>query len=81
MGFTHNIANEAVVYTSLSQTYLSMVQMLYYNIAKNNHDAERYFTNVIKLFNVWKKRWQEKEAVLKDMKRKCIEFGESAKRV
>lgn len=70
-----------VVYTSLSQTYLPMVQMLYYNIAKNNHDAERYFTNVIKLFNIWKKRRKEKETVLKEMKRKCIEYGDSAKRI
>lgn len=55
MHFTHNVADETVVYQSLHKTYLEMVRVLYYNIAKNNKDAQKLYTNVIELFNKWKK--------------------------
>lgn len=55
MHFTHNVADESVVYQSLHKTYLEMVSVLYYNIAKNNVDARKLYTNVIGLFNTWKR--------------------------
>ena len=55
MHFTHNVADESVVYQSLHKTYLEMVSVLYYNIAKNNIDTQKLYTNVIGLFNTWKR--------------------------
>lgn len=82
MNFTHNISSEIVVYSSLSATYIDMIQILYYNIAKNNcNDENRYFTNAIKLFDIWKNRKLEKRKGLRELKRKSIEYGEEAKSV
>lgn len=36
MHFTHNVADETVVYKSLHQTYIKLVKMLYYHIAIKN---------------------------------------------
>lgn len=52
--FTHNVADESVVYKSLHQTYIKLVQMLYYNIAMRNPMApQKYFTNIIELYEIW----------------------------
>ena len=60
--FTHNVADESVVYKSLHQTYIDMVRMLYYNIAiKNPLSPKKYFTNIIELYEVWNKRALEDE--------------------
>lgn len=60
MNFTHGTADESVVFASLSPTFLEMVQLLYYNIAINNNERVHYFTNVIKLFDIWKNQVEEK---------------------
>ena len=58
MHFTYNTANDTVVYQSLHKTYLDVVQLLYYNIAINNDKgADRLFTNVIELYNIWQERF------------------------
>ncbi len=55
--FTHNVADETVVYKSLHQTYIDLVQMLYYNIAsKNPLSPSKYFTNIIELYEIWYNR-------------------------
>lgn len=52
--FTHNVADESVVYKSLHQTYIVLVQILYYNIAKKNPLSPRkYYTNVVELYEQW----------------------------
>lgn len=52
--FTHNVADESVVYKSLHQTYITLVQMLYYNIAiRNPLSPRKYFTNIIELYELW----------------------------
>ncbi len=62
MHFTHHTADESVVYQSLHITYIELVQMLYYNIAKNNEDAEnKLYTNTIELFNIWIDRANEQK--------------------
>ena len=54
MHFTHNTAEESVVYQSLHKTYIDMVRALYYNISRCNKLGETYFyTNVIALYNKW----------------------------
>lgn len=53
----YKVANEKFLYQSLHQTFLADIQMLYYSIAVCNINGEdKYFTNLIWLFNVWKKR-------------------------
>lgn len=52
--FTHNVADQSVVYKSLHQTYIDMVQMFYYTIAKSNPlQPSKYFTNIIELYEIW----------------------------
>lgn len=53
--FNYGLADKMTVYQSLHQTYLKMIQMLYYDISVNNKQGEqRLYTNVIELFNDWK---------------------------
>lgn len=55
--FTHNVADESVVYKSLHQTYIDIVHTLYYNISKNNLlSTTKYFTNIIELYETWNNR-------------------------
>lgn len=54
MHFTHGVADESVVFQSLHQTYVEIVQMSYYNIAINNKaDGTQFYTNVIELYRIW----------------------------
>jgi hypothetical protein len=54
MHFTHNTADESVVYQSLHHTYIGLVEMLYYNICKQNQKARAtFYTNVIGLYKTW----------------------------
>lgn len=58
MNFISGVADDEVVFQSLHQTYLNLVQLLYYNISlKNTHEKDKYYTNVIDLY----KRWREKD--------------------
>lgn len=53
--FTHNAADQSVVYQSLHQSYIEIVEAMYYNIANSNRDhSEKTYTNVIKLYYLWK---------------------------
>ena len=55
--FTHNVADESVVYKSLHQTYIKLVQMLYYNIANANPLSPiKFYTNTIELYELWNTR-------------------------
>lgn len=58
--FKHNTADETVVYQSLHKTYLEMVKYLYYYIANNNKSStNKLYTNVIWLFEKWRKKQNE----------------------
>lgn len=62
MAFTHNTADESVVYQSLHQSYFEVIHTLYYFIANGNiSSTDKYYTNVIKLYKTWKKRNLEQE--------------------
>lgn len=53
--FNYGLADKITVYQSLHQTYIEMIQMLYYDISINNKQGEqKLYTNVIELFNDWK---------------------------
>lgn len=73
MAFNHKVADESVVYPSLHQLFFSTVKTLYINIAiKNQYDKDKYFTNIIKLFNDWDKRYKKIEKKNKKMKEKVL---------
>lgn len=57
MNFQYGIADEALLYQSLHKTYLSMVWMLYPFIScQNTTNEDKLFTNVVWLFDEWRKR-------------------------
>lgn len=63
MHFTHNTADESVVFQSLHQSYLQITKCLYYEIAKNNTNVigeGKYYTNLVELFHIWRDRTLEK---------------------
>lgn len=63
MHFEHYTADDTVVYQSLHQTYLELVQMLYCEIAlKNMNGHKKYFTNVIGLYNKWYSTYESKKS-------------------
>lgn len=54
MHFHHGTADESVVYQSLHQSYLEIMELAYYYIAFGNKDtSSRLYTNVTWLFEVW----------------------------
>mgnify|MGYP001210263526 FL=1 len=54
--FTHNIADESVIYQSIAPTYIDLVELLYFRIAEVNdtNSANTFYTNVIELYSIWK---------------------------
>ena len=53
----YNIADEKLIYQSLHQTFLSEMQNWYFFISdQNRNDQDRYFGNLIWLYNTWNKR-------------------------
>ncbi len=57
MYFYLNVADEDAVYQSLHQNYLAVVNVLYYRIASVNKDnGDKYYTNIIELYNLWSDR-------------------------
>lgn len=76
MYFTHNIADESVIYQSAHQTFIAIAELLYYNIAQNNTlDCSTYYTNLIELYRVWKSRQLEQKKVITNQKRNSIVKG------
>lgn len=65
MNFTHKVADESVVYQSLHQTYIDAVQLLYYDISKNNKpDGRQFYTNVVELYRIWYNKFRKKREVV-----------------
>ena len=79
MSFTHGTADESVVYQSLHQTYVKLVQLFYYNIAINNMpNGTQYYTNVIKLYKIWYKKSRSRKDVITKNGRNIISYGNKA---
>lgn len=58
MYFNCKIADENVVYNSLHQIFLSYIELCYIFIAQKNTDKkDKYFTNIIEFYNLWKDRY------------------------
>ena len=55
MNFAHGVADDSVVYRSLHQSYIDIMQLLYFNISNlNNSSSDKYYLNAIELYNKWK---------------------------
>lgn len=68
----YGLADEEIIYQSLHQTYLSMVWLLYFYISSNNTSNEnKYFTNVIWLFERWRDRLNEQTDLTKQDQQKA----------
>lgn len=56
MYFNTGVADSKVIYQSIHQTFLSTVQLMYFFIAKKNKDSiDKYYVNIICLYNEWSK--------------------------
>lgn len=81
MNFTHELADDTAVYSSLHQTYIEIMQLLYHQIAEmNNAVGERYYTNAIELYKRWKGKLDNKEERLYN-KIRMPELGTKAKSI
>lgn len=57
MYFTHNIADESVIYQSTHQAYIEITELLYYHICQvNTPNSSKFYTNLIELYNIWKSK-------------------------
>ena len=56
-----NLADEEILYPSLHQTYLKVIKYLYPHICYLNSKniADKYFTNIVELYNNWRDRYLE----------------------
>jgi len=62
MYFNTGVADECVVYQSLHQSFLGDVKLLYFAIAiKNVNGKDKYYTNIIELYNNWSQRDSEQQ--------------------
>ena len=67
MYISTNVADEKYIYNSLHQQFFKTVSLLYMSIALINTDVKnKYFTNIIKVLDIWKKKYIKHEK--KEMK-------------
>lgn len=58
MYITSGVADDDYIYNSLHQMFLSSIQILYINIARQNvNEKDKYYTNIIEVYNKWKERY------------------------
>lgn len=80
MHFTHETADDSVVYQSLHQSYIETVRLLYYDISANNIPGEsKLYTNVIELYNKWANKVKEQKDNETAVIRENISKGKSLK--
>lgn len=54
------IADEKYIYNSLHQQFLSAIALLYFEISLINTDnKDKYYTNIIQVYNLWKNKYIE----------------------
>ena len=70
MNCRYGLADEAIIFQSLHQTYLSIVWSLYWYISNNNKKQEsKYYTNLIWLFKEWRSRLEEQTESVEENRR------------
>lgn len=69
MSFISGIADERVVYQSLHQSFFTTIGFFYPRICSINSKGgkDKFYTNIIELYNIWKKREKEQEKVEEEL--------------
>ena len=62
MAFTHNIADESVIFQSIYPTYLEMCFIMYFYIAiHSDPNVAKLYTNIAELYCIWRKKEQKQK--------------------
>lgn len=76
MYFTHNVADESVVYESLYPTYLEMCRILYIDIAQCSEPGKaQLYRNITMLYNCWTEKEKQDNQKRKDSKKQNRNHG------
>lgn len=68
-----NVADEKYIYNSLHQQFLKTIALLYFEISMTNIDnKDKYFTNIIHVYNLWKNKYLKAIKKEKKLKRKLL---------
>lgn len=71
MYFNSGVADEETIYQSLHQSFISMVQVLYFKISFRNYNGkDKYYTNIIDLYEKWINRFYQMKLKEIDANRK-----------
>lgn len=74
MYISSKVADERYIYNSLHQQFLKVISLLYFEIALINTDNKnKYYTNIITVFNLWKNKYikaMNKENKIKEKQKK-----------
>lgn len=74
MYFYTNMADDEIVYQSLHQSFLSTITLLYVFIANlNETSSNKYYTNIIFLYNRWKEKYIQDSCTEKNATRSVCE--------
>lgn len=74
MYISTEVADENCIYNSLHQQFLKTISLLYFEISLTNTDnKDKYYTNIIQVFNLWKNKYikvAKKEEKFKEKQKK-----------
>ncbi len=75
MFFTHNNADETVVFQSLHQSYFEIIETMYYYIASHNVvDQHKFYVNATNLYLLWIKEDEGNQQKLREAEEKINEI-------
>lgn len=71
MYISARVADEKYIYNSLHQQFLKAISLLYISISLANTDnKDKYYTNIIEVFNIWKTKYIQSDNKEKKLKKK-----------
>lgn len=71
MYITTKVADEKYIYNSLHQQFFKAISTVYFHICfTNTNNKDKYYTNVIAVFNLWKKKYIKVSKKEKKIKKK-----------
>lgn len=71
MNIVTKVADEKYIYNSLHQQFIRVINLLYIHISLTNIDNKnKYYTNIIYVYNIWKNKYIKAEEKEKKLKKK-----------
>lgn len=71
MYITTKVADEKYIYNSLHQQFFKAISTVYFSICDTNIDnKDKYYTNIIEVFNIWKNKYLKATKREKQIKKK-----------